>query len=108
MHRTYLLPALFLAAGAIVCLFLAGGGCGDGGRRRSSPCASSGPRPPRVEIGPDARRVGRLEEPAVVRATVFEAGEGRGREAETELAPGTWLVPGSVFREPGTEVREER
>lgn len=57
------------------------------------------------------RLIARLDQPAVVKAVVFIAGESAGTTMDVYLQPGTWLVPDSVFSGPGcvtTVENEER
>lgn len=101
---------VFCSVVAIVIAIL--GGCGSSRRvifERGISASASTPTPQAEntanikgirEISDNAASVGRLEQPALVTATVFHAEGGQDNDILVDLAPGVWLVPARVFEQP--------
>ena len=96
------LPLVLLALATIATVVgLAIGGCGR--TQKESEHASivvSEKEAITLTIGGNSNLIGRLEEPATVRATLFNAGKLKAQTAEVRLLPGTWLLPEQMLSAP--------
>lgn len=112
MVKNMLAPALTATAATALCLCLAIGGCRKTTNaavvdppREAAPAATGGESGAQCRrlpvIGRDDGLMGRLEEPTVVRASLYRNGEAADETAEVGLDKGTWLVPGGAIAEDG-------
>ncbi|MCC8181075.1 MAG: hypothetical protein LIP23_09235 [Planctomycetes bacterium] len=105
MIKNVVMSALAIVVAAGVCLCVAAGGCAKSAPNQAEPAPAldSVAQPERgvVRLGNDATLVGQLEQPATVRATVYSAAGTVESDRQVELEPGTWLVPESVYDQPG-------